>query len=123
VDKMTLGEFKAWLEGFSEAFVSGSPNKKQYAKIQERLAEVQDTPISFPGTIIIRNRDYYRPWWPPIYETVKTGTTWTLSTGGLSAGNGSYNTTSMQMTMNENEANTFYCDTAREIGKLEAANL
>lgn len=34
---MTLNEFKAWLEGYSEAFKDGMPNADQWAKVQEKL--------------------------------------------------------------------------------------
>lgn len=36
---MTLPEFKAWFEGFTET-MEGPPNEKQWARIQERIAEV-----------------------------------------------------------------------------------
>ncbi len=38
---MTLSEFKAWLEGYSEAFTSGAPTAAQWEKIREKLAEVK----------------------------------------------------------------------------------
>lgn len=38
---MTLNEFKAWLEGYSEAFTSGAPTAAQWEKIREKLAEVK----------------------------------------------------------------------------------
>ena len=38
---MTLSEFKAWLEGFSEAFTDGIPNADQWAKVQAKLADVK----------------------------------------------------------------------------------
>ncbi|WP_313031735.1 hypothetical protein [Brucella sp.] len=38
---MTLNEFKAWLEGYSEAFTSGAPTAAQWEKIREKLGEVK----------------------------------------------------------------------------------
>ena len=38
---MTLNEFKAWLEGYSEAFTSGAPTAVQWEKIREKLGEVK----------------------------------------------------------------------------------
>lgn len=38
---MTLNEFQAWLEGYSEAFTSGAPTAGQWEKIREKLAEVK----------------------------------------------------------------------------------
>ncbi|WP_043062359.1 hypothetical protein [Brucella anthropi] len=40
---MTLNEFKAWLEGYSEAFTSGAPTAAQWEKIREKLGEVKVT--------------------------------------------------------------------------------
>ena len=37
---MTLGEFKAWVEGFEESFLV-APSHEQWNKIKEKLAEVQ----------------------------------------------------------------------------------
>lgn len=37
---MTLSEFKAWLEGYSESFVQGAPTVEQWTKVQDKLATV-----------------------------------------------------------------------------------
>lgn len=34
---MTLSEFKAWLEGYSESFENGHPDLAQWKKISEKL--------------------------------------------------------------------------------------
>lgn len=65
---MTLNEFKAWLEGFEEAFTGaydqGHPNKEQWAKIKARIASIEDQqtipmmpvmPSPWPGN---RSGDY-----------------------------------------------------------------
>lgn len=36
---MTLKEFQAWLDGFSES-IKGSPNERQWKKIQKRISEI-----------------------------------------------------------------------------------
>ncbi len=41
---MTLGEFKAWLDGFSAA-INGAPTAEQWATIREKLGEVQAFPL------------------------------------------------------------------------------
>lgn len=44
---LTLKEFRCWLEGFEEAFSSAygnAPNKEQWAKIKDKLAEVDVAP-------------------------------------------------------------------------------
>lgn len=38
---MTLNEFKAWLEGFSEAFEGAAPNADQWSKIVGKLESVK----------------------------------------------------------------------------------
>ena len=47
---MTLSEFKAWFEGFTED-MEGPPNEKQWKRICERLATVT-APTAFPPTIL-----------------------------------------------------------------------
>ncbi len=44
---MTANEFKAWLEGFSEAF-DGPPNKEQWKKIQDKASELYEPVIPNP---------------------------------------------------------------------------
>jgi hypothetical protein len=51
---MKASEFKAWLEGFSEA-IKGSPTKEQWEKIKKKASELQDdSPVYYP---------YYGPWY------------------------------------------------------------
>lgn len=51
---MTLSEFKAWLEGYSEAFTSGAPTAAQWEKIREKLGEVKVT----TANVSISDRPY-----------------------------------------------------------------
>lgn len=66
---MTNKEFKAWFEGFTEA-LSGTPTKAQWARIKERVAEINGEPI----TERIYVDRYYR-YYPPYY------TTWGMASG------------------------------------------
>ena len=52
---MTLPEFKAWFDGFTEN-MAAPPNKKQWARIQERVAEIDGT----PGVIYVDRGHYNR---------------------------------------------------------------
>lgn len=46
---MTLNEFKAWLDGFSEA-MGEAPTPEQWAKIKHKLGEVEAWPVQVaPG--------------------------------------------------------------------------
>lgn len=67
---MTLSEFKAWFEGFTEN-VSKLPTQKQWARIQQRVKEIE-TPE--PERVIERHHDHYpwRPWWPTWYSSTET---------------------------------------------------
>ena len=58
---MTLSEFKAWFEGFTET-MDGPPNSKQWARIQKRIAEIDGEPV--PQRVIERHYHDYHRWWP-----------------------------------------------------------
>ncbi len=81
---MNLSEFKAWFDGFTEG-MSGLPNKKQWARIQERVEEITSEPTPWPVFV----QRYYNPFQPY----------WTYTSGiqGLSAES---NTTGGQITSN-----------------------
>ena len=40
---MTLGEFKAWFEGFNES-IDGAPTPEQFEKIKEKIDSVYEEP-------------------------------------------------------------------------------
>lgn len=67
---MTLSEFKAWFEGFTEN-IDGTPSKKQWERIQARVAEID-------GKLVTREviRDRYvipsRPYWDYLPVTCNT---------------------------------------------------
>jgi hypothetical protein len=44
---MTPVEFKAWFDGFTEG-LSGTPTKAQWARIKERVAEIDGRTITYP---------------------------------------------------------------------------
>lgn len=54
---MTPKEFKAWFDGFTEA-LEGTPSVKQWARIKERVAEIDGTPTTYPVYI----SGYWRPY-------------------------------------------------------------
>lgn len=56
---MTLNEFKAWFEGFTEA-MDGAPSADQWAKIKAKLDQVRAAePLNIPVGPIKRGG----PWW------------------------------------------------------------
>lgn len=52
---MTPQEFKAWFEGFTEAF-TGVPTKSQWTRVKERVAEIDGKPVT--------ERHYIDRYWP-----------------------------------------------------------
>lgn len=58
---MTLNEFKAWFEGFTED-MDGAPSEKQFEKIKTKVAEIDDKPIEKQVFI-----DRYHHYWPRHY--------------------------------------------------------
>jgi len=64
---MTNKEFKAWFEGFTEA-LSGTPTKAQWARIKERVAEIDGNPVTEQIYVdrywpAYNGPYYYRPYW------------------------------------------------------------
>ena len=60
---MTLSEFKAWFEGFTENMPGGSggaPTTEQFAKIKAKVAEIDGAPVT--------ERIYIDRYWPTIYR-------------------------------------------------------
>lgn len=53
---MTLAEFKAWFEGFTED-MEGQPNAKQWKRIKARVAQID-------GVAITREVVYRDRYWP-----------------------------------------------------------
>ncbi len=64
---MTLAEFKAWFEGFTET-LEAAPNEKQWERIKARVAEIDGAAIT-KTVFVERYHDVYRRWWetPMVY--------------------------------------------------------
>ena len=58
---MTLAEFKAWFEGFTES-MEGQPTAKQWKRIKERVAQIN-------GVAVTREVIYRDRYWPNIINT------------------------------------------------------
>lgn len=59
---MTLAEFKAWFNGFTESMES-NPTEKQWERIKARVAEIDDKPVTYP-VFVDRYRSYWNgPYW------------------------------------------------------------
>lgn len=58
---MTLAEFKAWFEGFTES-MDGTPSAKQWKRIKARVKEIDGAPIT-ERVYIDRYRPNSIPYW------------------------------------------------------------
>lgn len=70
---MTLAEFKAWFEGFTET-LEAAPNEKQWERIKARVAEIDGAAIT-KTVFVERYHDVYRRWWetPMVYGSSIVG--------------------------------------------------
>jgi hypothetical protein len=117
---MTPNEFKAWFDGFTEAFEGRIPTKAQWTRIKERVAEIDGKPVT--------ERHYIDRYWPtyrtyPYYPA--GGTYWTTCTtnavvaGQMSAGSGA-----LLANMSEALSTSFNSSQAmNDLGRAEAASL
>ncbi len=86
---MTLSEFKAWFEGFTES-MEAAPSKKQWERIKARVAEIN-------GVAVTREVIYRDRYWPTqLYGTtfpVEPYITWNTASAasGISVGGASSN--------------------------------
>lgn len=62
---MTLSEFKAWFEGFTEN-LGDAPTKVQFDKIKAKVAEITGTPITHT-VYVDRYVQPYRQYWDRVW--------------------------------------------------------
>jgi len=79
---VTLSEFKAWFEGFSEG-IEAAPTADQFAKIKAKVALIDGAPITYP-IYVERVKEVY-PKWPnyplfPYWASQSGGTTISYAT-------------------------------------------
>ena len=115
---MTLSEFKAWFEGFSEG-IDKAPTEKQFAKIKAKVADINGVAVTYPVYI-----DRYVPHWPAYYHPwVSVGGAGVgISTVGAIWQNGSYAGTMMGYAGNS-QTQAFDSHAAMNaLGRAEAMN-
>lgn len=61
---MTLSEFKAWFEGYTEG-LEGAPTKAQFDRIKEKVKEISGVPIT-QTVFVDRYHHYWQQWGQPI---------------------------------------------------------
>lgn len=67
---MTLQEFKAWFDGFTEG-MPGTPNKDQWKRIKARVKEINGTAVTYP--VFIDRYVHHYPSYP--WSTFCVGST------------------------------------------------
>jgi hypothetical protein len=99
---MTLAEFKAWFEGYTEG-LEGAPTAAQFARIKEKVALIDGTVTTYP---VFLDRYVYPNQWRPYWDRVWYGGDF-VTGGTLAADN----------TQPFNSTQALY-----ELGKMEAHN-
>lgn len=77
---MTLSEFKAWFEGFTEN-LAGAPSAKQFEKIKAKVGEITGAPVTYP-IYVDRYVHPYRPYWDRFWASTAGDATSTKATWG-----------------------------------------
>ena len=99
---MTLSEFKAWFEGFTEN-MDGPPSVKQWKRIQKRVGEITSQPVSVHQYVTREIRPY---WNPPVW----CGTTLQVGSNAV-------------QTVGSNNCDAMATSGYAELGKADAAYL
>jgi hypothetical protein len=112
---MTLSEFKAWFEGYTEG-LEGAPTKAQFERIKERVKEINGAPIT--NTVYVdRWISPYRQYWQTYDSAYPVG-------GWAQSGNIQASTTALSQGYNtaDADAQTYAGVGAMyEAGKAEAS--
>lgn len=118
---MTPREFKAWFDGFTEAF-TGTPTKAQWARIKNRVGEIDGKEVT--------ERIYVDRYWPTYYPYYSTYWPYHGSISGTSGGTGVggavsiYNTKGLQCSNTMGQPSSYNSLTAMNaLGKAEAQSL
>jgi len=119
---MTPSEFKAWFDGFTEAF-TGSPTKAQWSRIKARVAEIDGKPVT--------ERVYVDRYWPTYWSIQRYGNPIYLNCNATTGGSVGIDNTSGMYSQNasaqayQNALTTTYSshDAMNALGKAEALEL
>lgn len=119
---MTLSEFKAWFEGYTEG-LEGAPTKAQFDRIKAKVGEITGAPVTYP-IYVDRWVQPYRPYWDRYWATLggtTGGATW--SSAAPDAGNISYGTSNAVLQLSAGGEPSFDSHAAMyELGKMEATH-
>lgn len=118
---MTLSEFKAWFEGFTED-MDGAPSVRQFDKIKAKVSEIDDKPIE-KTVFIDRYHDYFPPrFWTQPYVSYSAGAVQGGDAVGRAVLSSPPEMTTSQVKANLENKETWDSALAmRELGRAEAA--
>jgi len=86
---MTLSEFKAWFEGFTEC-MDGAPDKDQWKRIKARVKEIDGVAVT-KTVFVDRYLPPYRPYWAQRLDVFGVSDGTMLMSAGQSNGFESHN--------------------------------
>lgn len=116
---MTPNEFKAWFDGFTEAFEGRIPTKAQWGRIKDRVAEIDGKPVT--------ERVYVDRYWPTYVKTYPSYTpTWVTTTCGVGSASGGYSTMAQNASYQAGAGTAVAFNSTQamaDLGRAEAASL
>lgn len=116
---MTLSEFKAWFEGYTEG-LEAAPTKAQFDRIKEKVKLIDGAPVTYPVYV-----DRYWPQPSPWYGTHpwRTYTTYSANNGATSGLGQATSNVQLVTTVQNDAAKSFDSHAAMyALGKAEAVN-
>jgi hypothetical protein len=111
---MTPNEFKAWFDGFTEAFEGRIPTKAQWGRIRDRVAEIDGKAVT--------ERVYVDRYWPT-HLRLPPWTTYYGTTGGVGAATTNLQNASNQYLLAAHGCSFNSSHAMAELGRAEAALL
>lgn len=115
---MTLSEFRAWFEGYTEG-LEGAPTAAQFARIKEKVAQISGTPIT-ERVYVDRYVNPWRPYWDRYWAAGDIGST-IVGNATVSA-----NLAALGAFSQSGDAQSYASfdshEAMRELGRMEARN-
>ena len=99
---MTPQEFKSWFEGFTEA-MSGVPTKVQWARVKERVAEIDGKSVT-QQIFVDRYWQYYQHPWGYYSRTYASGIGGIGANSACGSSQGPYQNSGTSQSFNANNA-------------------
>lgn len=127
---MTPQEFKAWFDGFTEAFEGASPSKSQWKRIQERVAEIDGKPVTervyvdryWPASVPYNGYPYWnRPYFGSGVSGIGSITCGSVVTNNTAQAAHAYKAASIGEMIGSGEFNSMQA--MADLGRTEASNL